>query len=207
MVCPATLSPMSAGEERRRPDRRVAEPSETGRGLDHVVVRAADLRRRCRYESPVPGSRRASASSGRGRSRRGGGARAAPGEGSSRTRRRCRGCAGTRPSRRDASCRASRRALLRLMLTAMPDISGCGPPPMNRLVSPRPVSTLITSAPRSPRSCVRVRAHDDAGEIEHSNAVERSRRVRHRANRSFPATAGWGDERPVDPRRRPSSSG
>src|SRR5215216_369859 len=44
--------------------------------------------------------------------------------------------------------------LLRWRFNAVPDSCGWRPPPMVRLLSPSRVSTLMTSAPRSPRICV-----------------------------------------------------
>ena len=41
--------------------------------------------------------------------------------------------------------------LLRSRLSEVPDSAECGPGPMARLVSPRALSTVMTSAPRSPR--------------------------------------------------------
>src|SRR6202012_4255602 len=44
--------------------------------------------------------------------------------------------------------------LLRSRFSATPDSCGCGPLPITRLLSPAGFSTVMTSAPRSPRICV-----------------------------------------------------
>ena len=60
-------------------------------------------------------------------------------------------------SRPDGCLRSSEMLrLLRSRFSDTPDNCGCGPGPMNRLVSPWMSSTLITSAPRSPRIWVAI---------------------------------------------------
>ncbi len=172
------LVPDERGQERRGSDRRVAEPRETSRGLDDVVVRGPVLVGRAGAEAlrlavhePRPRRREVGVGEAEAPERPG-------------TKVRHEHVAGVEDAQERSQpirmLHVERHgALVAVDVERDPRHLGMRPAAHEpvRVAAARldldDIRTEITEKLR------RVRTHDDAGEIEHSNAVERSRRVGH----------------------------